>query len=371
MKNPEKAKLAVWCLTLNGAILAGKILHQMPDVCVYVSRRIEGQFSQYQMVDNLAESIKREFHRYAGHVFMMSTGIVVRLIAALIKHKTVDPAVVVVDDGGQHAISLLSGHLGGANDLTHQIADIIGAQPVITTATDVNQLPAIDILAKEKKLFIENPVAIKFVNMAILEGLTIWIHDPYHFLAGHLPNTMARDFGELAKTAKICHHGPAIDDITGVFIDDVVIDLPPQVLVLRPASLVAGIGCNRNTESAEIKNLLTAASRQANLSLSSLKCLASIDVKADEAGLIALSHELHLPLIFFKRRQLEQVKNIQNPSALVEKHVGVKSVCEAAAILAAQNGTLIVPKQTTRNATVAIARTGYTWLESAPAVPNI
>jgi cobalt-precorrin 5A hydrolase len=143
------------------------------------------------------------------------------------------------------------------------------------------------------------------------------------------------------------------------------------VLVLRPSSLVAGIGCNRNTELAEIRNLLVAASERANLSLASLKCLASIDVKADESGLIALGRDLELPLVFFNRQELNQVNTIQNPSTVVEKHVGVKSVCEAAAILAARNGTLVVPKQTTRNATVAIARISSLSSELAPEAPSI
>jgi cobalt-precorrin 5A hydrolase len=147
--------------------------------------------------------------------------------------------------------------------------------------------------------------------------------------------------------------------VAGVFIDDVRWNLPPQVLVLRPASLVAGIGCNRNTGSEEIKALLEEVLAANNLAQSSLKCIASIDVKADEAGLIALANTLELPLVFFEREQLNQVKEIENPSTVVEKHVGVKSVCEAAAILAAQNGTLIVPKCTTPNVTVAIARIDF------------
>ena len=136
-------------------------------------------------------------------------------------------------------------------------------------------------------------------------------------------------------------------------------DLPSSTLVLRPASLVAGIGCNRNTAAAEIKSLLEEVLTNAGLSLLSLKGLASIDVKSDEEGLIELSRQFDLPLVFFKQQELNQVINIENPSAVVEKHVGVKSVCEAAAILAARNGTLIVPKQKTKNVTVAIARIDF------------
>ena len=340
-------------------MLADRIFKNLPNVCVHVSQNIDATGTTHQTFQNLAVSIQRQFHQYSGHIFIMSTGIVVRLIAQLIKHKTEDPAVVVVDDGGHHAISLLSGHLGGANDLTRQIAGIIGARPVITTATDVNQLPAIDVLAKEKKLFIENPAAIKIVNMALLRGEQIDVHDPFNFLKESLPNANPRMFRGLKNPISDGHQDPEIVSLPGVYIDDVNVNLPPQVLILRPLSLVAGIGCNRNTETAEIKKLLQEVLAAGNLAASSLKCLASIDVKADEDGLIALAHDLDLPLVFLKRQELNQVQNIENPSAIVEKHVGVKSVCEAAAILAARNGTLVVPKQTTRNVTVAIARIGF------------
>jgi len=355
----ENNRLAVWILTPNGTRLADKIFQNLPNVDVFVSQNIAAQTSEFQIFQNLAASLKHKFHQYAGHIFIMSTGIVVRVIAPLIKHKTEDPAVVVVDDGGRHAISLLSGHLGGANELTRQVAEIIGAGPVITTATDVNQVPAIDMLARQKELFIENPKAIKSVNMALLKGQTIHVHDPFNFLKDSLPKSETRLFKELKQHVKDNGRNIENEMVAGVFIDDVRWNLPPQVLVLRPASLVAGIGCNRNTGSEEIKALLEEVLATNNLAQSSLKCIASIDVKADEAGLIALANTLELPLVFFEREQLNQVKEIENPSTVVEKHVGVKSVCEAAAILAAQNGTLIVPKCTTPNVTVAIARIDF------------
>jgi cobalt-precorrin 5A hydrolase len=363
MYNAKKNKLAVWILTPNGSQLADKIHQNLPDVCVYASPKIAAETTGYLTFQNLSESIKQKFRQHSGHIFIMSTGIVVRVIAPLIKHKTEDPAVVVVDDGGHHAISLLSGHLGGANELARQIAGILGAKPVITTATDVNQLPAIDVLAKEKRLFIENPAAIKTVNMAILKGEKIHVHDPFNYLKESISNSELRSFSGSSENLKEDNQTPGTDMVPGIFIDDLRVDLPSQVLVLRPPSLVAGIGCNRNTATDEIKALLQDVLAAANLSLASLKCLASIDVKADEGGLITLGDDLDLPLVFFKRQELNQVKNIENPSKVVEKHVGVKSVCEAAAILASGDGTLIVPKQSTPNVTVAIARINFLWSE--------
>ena len=129
-------------------------------------------------------------------------------------------------------------------------------------------------------------------------------------------------------------------------------------LILRPPTLTAGIGCNRDTAMQEMKALLERVFEQFHISLHSLIGLASIRLKADEAGLLLLAENMDLPLYFYDRQELNQVKTIENPSLMVEKHVGVKSVCEAAAILAAKNGTLLVPKHSTKNATVALARIG-------------
>ena len=362
---------AVWILTPNGSQLADKIHQNLPDVCVYASHNIEATTTEYHTFQNLAESIKQKFHQYTGHIFIMSTGIVVRVIAPLIKHKTEDPAVVVVDDGGNHAISLLSGHLGGANELTRKISQIIGANPVITTATDINEVPAIDMLAMEKDLVIENPGAIKTVNMALLKGEKICIHDPFDFLKSSLPNSESTTFLDLKYRINKRVQDFVLKKNTCVFIDDVTVELPSQVLILRPLTLVAGIGCNRDTDREEISAHLKKVLESHRLAPTSLKCIASIDVKADEAGLIALSKSLNLPLVFFKPEELNPVKGIQNPSLVVEKHVGVKSVCEAAAILAAHNGTLIVPKQTTKNVTLAIARISFSSSASDRAVRTI
>ena len=301
----------------------------------------------------------------------MSTGIVVRVIAPLVKSKLEDPAVVVVDDQAQHAISLLSGHLGGANALTLKIAGIIGADPVITTATDVNRVPAIDMLAKEKNLLIENPSAIKSVNMALLKGEKIFVHDPFGFLGNSLPHFKTWIYGGGNESSNKNHRRNQFEAVPGIYVDDVATDLPPEVLVLRPASLAAGIGCNRNTATDEMRALLEKVLETNNLVPASLKCIASIDVKSDESGLITLAENLDLPLIFYNRQELNQVEKIKNPSLVVEKHVGVKSVCEAAAILAARDGVLIVPKQSTRNVTVAIARIDFSSWASGPAAPTI
>ena len=364
-------KIAIWVITPNGMKQAETLSRHLPAAEVYVFHKLGGKFGGYKSFQNLSEIVAHQFQRYTGHVFLMSTGIVVRVIAPLIKDKTVDPAVVVVDDQAHFAVSLLSGHLGGANALAREIADIVGADPVITTATDVNRLPAIDVLARELNLSIENPAAIKTVNMALLNGDRIRIYDPDGFLAGRLPNTEAWSPGDPFKSDSQDAGESLVGENAGIYLDDIAIDLPANILVLRPASLTAGIGCNRNTVMNEMKALLQQVLADHHLAPASLKALASIDLKSDEGGLRSLSENLGLPLVFFSRRELNQVKEIENPSNVVEKHVGVKSVCEAAAILAADNGALIVPKQITANVTVAIARVDFSSWASDPAAGNI
>jgi cobalt-precorrin 5A hydrolase len=183
--------------------------------------------------------------------------------------------------------------------------------------------------------------------MALLTGSAVEVHDPFGLLSNRIPNARAV--------------GPGGPFVARVFVDDRLLNAPPGALVLRPPSLVAGIGCNRGTAADEIRGLLLAALRDAGLCRESLKGLASIDLKADEPGLIALAQELGLPIEFFGRKEIDRVEGaVQTPSAMVEKHIGVKSVCEATAILATHGGELIVPKRTTRNATVAIARVNFT-----------
>jgi cobalt-precorrin 5A hydrolase len=269
-------------------------------------------------------------------------------VAGLLRHKTVDPAVVVVDELGRHAVSLLSGHLGGANDLARRIGNAIGATPVISTATDLHGVPAIDLIARERRLAIENPASIRHVSMALLEGRPIALHDPHGWLRGALPETcLAADAAVLSAAERTA---------TGVWVDDIRIDLPAQTLVLRPPSLFVGVGCNRGTPAAEIREMLDRVLKRAGLSAASVAGLATIDLKRDEAGLLALAQALAQPLRFYSREALGTVTDVPSPSAMVAKHVGVNSVCEAAALLAAGNGRLIVPKQISPNVTIAVAR---------------
>ena len=323
---------AIWAITPKAVKLAQKLAQKLPLSDIFLSK-------------SLKKSLSQMFHQYQAHIFIMSTGIVVRMTAPYLKHKTIDPAVVVLDELGLHAISLISGHLGGANDLAKKVGQITGATPVITTATDLNNIPAIDMTAKKKNLFIENPSAIKHISMALLTGQKIWVHDPFDFIK---------------KDMETFVNSCSIQETPGIYVDDILSDLPSKTLILRPKSLIIGIGCNRNTDAEEIQSLLFKTLDKYRLSPNSIKTIASVDIKNNEPGLILLAKKMNLPLSFFDRQTLNKVENIKTPSKIVKKHIGVQSVCEAAAILASNNGKLIVPKHKTKNVTVAAARINFT-----------
>ncbi|GAB6908176.1 Cobalamin (Vitamin B12) biosynthesis CbiG protein [Desulfosarcina cetonica] len=351
---------AVWALTPNGARLARTIAQGIPASVLHLSAKLAVEGEDAVRFEILKDEVERRFNLFSRHVFIMATGIVVRSIADHLVHKTRDPAVVVCDEAGRFAISLLSGHLGGANALAKAVAGVTGGQPVITTATDVNRVAAIDLIAAANRLVIENPAAIKTVNMALITGAPIRIHDPYGIVIGQLPP------GQIIR----CPPGGFDESQAGVFVDHIRLDLPPHVLVLRPPSLVTGIGCNRGTDAEEMRALIEATFAANHLALSSLRTLATVDLKAEEPGLLALAEALGVTITVFARDRLKTVGQVPTPSAMVEKHIGVKSVCEAAALLESQWGRMLVPKQKTRNVTVAVAADGSISSASVPAVPN-
>lgn len=335
-------KTAVWVITRGGLKIAETLTKEKNHFVFFVSKTVDNHTGDV-VFDSLKSSVKENFSRFRGHLFIMATGIVIRITSRLIKDKTVDPAVVSMDEKAKHVISLLSGHLGGANRLAQKIARLTGAEPVLSTATDLNQVPAIDMIAQKIGLKIENPDMIKKINMAFLENEKIFFHDPFHLLSS--VSDELSPFSSMRKQA--CQYSVIIDDQVH---DD------KTAFFLRPSSLSVGIGCNRGTGESEITALLTEVFHRMNLSVHAIKQIATIDIKKDEQGILAAARFLNVRVLFFESQVLDKVKTVKNRSKTVEKHTGAKSVCEAAAILSAGNGQLIVEKQKTKNVTLAVAR---------------
>ena len=340
-------KLGVWVLTPHGMALANQVKQALPHTDLFASKKlVPGEF--YTEFSSLAKALALVWDHYDAHYFIMATGIVVRTIAPLIQDKTKDPAVVCGDEAGGFVISLVSGHIGGANELAVKLSEILGATPVITTATDVNQVPAIDVIARDQGLYIENKQAIKHVNMAFIKGEALPVHDPFSLVSPHLPSGLMADPSLFTA------------ERSGIWVDYTVRDLPEKVLVLRPKMLVAGMGCRRGVTRQELEDHLQHVFQAQGVSVNSLSKIVSVDLKADESGLLALARTLNVPIEFYTRDELDQVKTVPNPSSLVNKHIGVKSVCEAAAMLATGRTCLIIPKTASRTVTLALAVIPFT-----------
>lgn len=348
--------IGIVAVTRNGVRVAMRIQGRLPGSVIYVPERHGFALAMGAVSFHRLGSLFPEiWRRHRALVCIMATGIVVRLIARLLRHKTSDPAVVVLDERAQYVISLVSGHLGGANDLARKIAAFTGGQAVITTASDVDNKPALDLIALELGLDIENPGMLARLARAVLEEEPFWVFDPEACMKPYLATLDNVVWLESTPAAEGSMERATIEEGPGVWVSELVPPSHVECLILRPRNLVLGIGCNRGTEAAEVLGLIENTLGEAGLSLRSIRNLATIDLKSDEAGLLEAVRTLSRPIQFYSREELEGVA-VPNPSSLVESHVGVQSVCEATALLSAESTTLLVPKRKTANVTLAIAR---------------
>lgn len=285
-------------------------------------------------------------------ICIMATGIVVRILGRELKGKELDPAVVVMDEAGQFAISLLSGHLGGANDLARQLAAVTGAIPVITTATDVNKLPAWDQAARDAGLVVEPVAHLKTLNRLLLDGDRIALVDNRRRIAATFAGVPEVQLYDNFATA-MRSSAAGLVFVTHRFLPH--LQSQPEMLALRPRDLVVGIGCNRGTSAAEIELAVHTKLKQSFLAFAGIACLASIDAKRDEAGLLEFAEKHHLPIEFHSPEALNRV-DIPSPiSPHAQKAVGAKGVCEPAALLSSGMGEMLIRKQKVGNLTLAVA----------------
>ena len=343
-QNPFQ-KIAVYALSEQGACLAYKLSFGLKAE-LFLPNRTANLYTATRSFDSLQQIVQENFNYFAGHVFIAASGLVIRIISPLLAGKEKDPGIVVLDQHGEFAISLLSGHLGNANELAKKTARITGGTAVITTATDNMGLQAIDTLAVEKDMAICNIQAIKSVNMALLENQEIQVVDPEHRLGLDSADT----FCFLSSIDELEKDSPAIivdwRDIQAT-------DLHNHLL-LRPRVLVAGIGCNSGTFAQEILKHLEKTFSAFGLSLKSLKHLSSITKKQDEPGLLEAAKQLGICINFVPCAEIENIQ-VPNPSTKVQKNMGVSSICEATALYRTGGGRLIVPKTKSSNTTLAVA----------------
>lgn len=347
-------KIAIIAITRNGAHLGARLKEGFSDAELFVLAKHRGQGGKdaVPFTGELKELVARVWPEYRGLVFIMAAGIVVRMIAPHLAGKEKDPAVVVMDDVGRFSISLLSGHLGGANELACKCAFLTGSREVITTATDANSLPSFDMLAKEEGWSIDDLSRVKTLNSLLLDDEEIAVVDPtgrvrsyfrgrgnLYFYDTFVEALQSRAKGYLFVTNR---------------------RLPPQVqseklLVLCPQNLVLGIGCNRGTEMEEIEEVVCANLKRLFLSIKSVKCIASASAKAAEPGLLAFAGKYALPLNFYESAELNRVTVPSPPSLHAIEAIGAVGVAEPAAIIASEGGALLLKKVKSGNVTLAIA----------------
>jgi cobalt-precorrin 5A hydrolase len=322
-------KTAVIALTTGGKELAEQVKAQLPDC----------------FIDNKNIPIFEKIEDLWGQgldaiICIMATGIVVRAIGKLCSDKTKDPCVLVLDEKGQFVISLLSGHLGGGNTLCQTLAGKIGAQAVITTASDVTGHTALDLWSKKNFLVVDDRKKLTEKSAKLINTGKVTIYTEL-------------DFDSLPEDFTVVENPEAAD----IIVSDYVFS-GSDSLILRPCSLTVGLGCNRGTQKEDFEIALIELFSDNELHLESICSFASIDLKEDEQGMLEFAANKELKIKFYAKELLNSVDDVSS-SAVVFAATGAKGVAEPAALLAAQttfgSGTFIVRKRKWKDVTAAVA----------------
>lgn len=334
MNTVKPESIALVCLTPGGVALAQRLSALMPMTCFTSEKlQVEG-FQAFEQ--GFAQTVRELFTRYSALIVVGAMGIAVRVLAPLVEDKYRDPAVVVIDERGQHVISVLSGHKGGANALTLQLAGLLGADPVITTATDVNQLAALDMLACQLTARMHDfRAAVKTINQMLVSQQRVGL-----WWEASLDDAVRRCERRGFITVESLHDLPPLDALVCITLCDELPALPLPVYKLVPQRIVAGIGCRRDTPFARLDALLQQHLWASRLDPLSLKAIGSIALKSDEAGLIKLASCHQVPFHTFSAEALREHEHHFPVSDFVKKTAGVGSVSGPAAWLLSQ-GQLI------------------------------
>lgn len=354
-------KIAVVALTVKGRLTAKKIKMQLEEVEIYLPQKLADGSEDYTYTRPFAELFGELFTNYRYIICIMATGIVVRSIEGLLKHKSIDPAIVVVDDGGRFAISLIGGHLAGANELAEKVAKALNGQAVITTASDNQDVISAEMWGKKFSLTLEDFAELPAINGAIVNGGRIAVISQWEVpvearILGQQDNT---DYFLFEEENTFLNKYDVY-----VYVTDKLLAKPKKPsIILRPKTLVAGMGMRRGVGGELIHSTLSEALLSGSLASAALKCLASIDVKQDEVGLLKTAENLHIPCYFYNKEKLQEMILEQDLmiSPYVKRQMGVGAVCEPAALAVVKNSKLIVPKYIAHAVTVAIARVPFTW----------
>ncbi len=351
---------AIVAITKHGVELARKLHSALQTGDVYYMSKFEKGDEKDSGVSMFEGSVRlllpSLFQHYKGIILIISLGAVVRMIAPLLKDKKTDPGVVVIDDKGEHAISVLSGHLGGANELTREVAELIGAKPVITTASDVQKTIPVDLFGKRFGWMWESadkltPVSASVVNeehVAVIQesGEKGWwtYGSP---MPGHIKIYPGIQYALQAKpdAALIVTHRNLEPHEEAILENGV---------LYRPKVIVLGIGCNRGTESREIESVIKETLSELNFSIKSVKAICTIDLKKDEEGILQVVNKYGWDFHWYPPEELNSIP-IQQPSDTVYKFTGAYGVSEPAALLYSGAKKLELVKKKSGNVTISVA----------------
>lgn len=376
--NPEPRRpMALYAITVHGIEHAASLQRAFLGADLFVSRKLldRAPAGALPLPLPMGPPLAELFPRYDCHVFVISVGAVVRMIAPLLRDKKVDPAVVCVDDVARHAICVLSGHVGRGNQRTHEVAEALGAAPIITTASDSLGTLTVDILGRELGWTLDDPErnVTRGCAAVVNAAPTLFVQEAGE--PGWWPQSRPLPPG--------VHYASSLDDVDPDAWEILLIasdrdlarshpDCFANAVVYRPKSLVLGLGCDRGTPRELVERGVRCLLREHGLVLESVRAIATIDVKRDEEALLALCERHGWPLLTYPAAELDAVPGIENPSETVRSYVGTRSVGEAAALLGAGAGELLVPKQrytepeAGRSMTLAVARIPHPRRQEVP-----
>ncbi|HEV2193317.1 MAG TPA: cobalamin biosynthesis protein [Nitrosopumilaceae archaeon] len=349
-------KVAILAITKNGISIALSLKKQFPSWKIFAPSKFSNNDSQIDWFDDSTTAKAGDlFKTHEALICIFSLGAVIRLVSPHMKDKKTDPAVVVIDDAGKFAISTLSGHLGGANQLTEDIAKVLGATSVITTAADVNKTIAVDLVGKEFGWKIDDDSTVTRVSAFMVNEEKIGVFQDAGEKDWWTPKkefpknvTIYNSFEELKNSNSKGYLIISDKEITDK-------ELLKNAVVYRPKTLVVGVGLHWDTSKDIIKEGVEFCMKKFNLNPKSIARFSSIKKESDVIGLQELAKEWNIPVDYFEKEQLAQIA-IPNPSETVQAFEGTPSVSEASA-LRSSGGKLVVEKQKfPPNLTVAIAR---------------
>ncbi len=319
--------IAVFCLTPGGVRLARRLKTHLPLTCFTSDKLLESGFLPFN--GSFGDTLREAFKHYSALVVVGAIGLTVRVIAPLVNDKMTDPAVVVIDERGQHVISLLSGHVGGANTLTRYLAGILGADPVITTATDVNEMVALDTLATQLDAEMQDfRHAVKVVNQMLVseQKVGLWWDTP---LISERERCDTRGFVPVDSLDAL----PSLDALVCITLRDSLPSLPLPVYKLVPRRVVAGIGCRRATSLQTLVELLQQQMAENHFDVMALRAIGSVTIKKDEPALHQLAQCWRVPFELFSVGELSRHEQRFPASDFVRQTVGVGSVSQPVAWL--------------------------------------